>query len=68
MIVEFEYRANQGRMKVDLENFFPNKVGKTRKLFKLMIPNLSSQKIQEIEDWLSGKEERYLEIFREVRK
>lgn len=75
MIVTFEYQKNwtcRGTMTVDLEKFFPNTIRKTKKLFKFMLPNLSSQKIQEIEDWLSGKEEkrykRYLEIFREVRK
>lgn len=56
-------------MIVDLEKFFPNTIRNTKKLFKFTLPNLSSQKIQEIEDWLSGKEDkRYLKLFKEVQE
>ncbi|RZT02921.1 hypothetical protein [Cuneatibacter caecimuris] len=84
MIVTFEYRISWiccGTMTVDLDKFFPNRVGETRKLFRLMVPNLDSQKIREVEAWLSEKEvearlfgknakryKKYLEIFREVQK
>lgn len=75
MIVTFEYQNNRtchNFMIVDFEKFFSNTIRNTKKLFKFMLPNLSSQKIQGIEDWLSGKEDkrykRYLEIFREVKK
>ncbi|MEI1258340.1 hypothetical protein V8Q34_26805 [Blautia sp. JLR.GB0024] len=75
MIVSFEYQNNRTRhnfMTVDFEKFFPNTIRRTKKLFKFMVPNLDSQKIQEIEEWLAGKEDkrykRYLEIFREVKK
>lgn len=72
MIVTFEYQNNwtrHGIMTVDLEKFLPNTLRKSRKLFKFMVPNLDSQKIQEIEDWLSGKEDkRYLKLFEEVQK
>ena len=72
MIVTFEYQNNwtcHGTMIVDLEKFFTNTLRKSRKLFKFMVANLDSQKIQEIEDWLSGKEDkRYLKLFEEVQK
>ena len=56
-------------MIVDLEKFFPNTIRYTKKLFKFTLPNLSSQKIQEIEAWLSGKEDkRYLKLFKEVQE
>ena len=84
MVVTFEYQINWtrcGTMTVDLYKFFPNKARETRKLFRLMVPHLDSQKIQEIEEWLSEKEvearlfkkdarryKKYLEIFKEVEK
>lgn len=72
MIVTFEYQNNRSChniMTVNLKKFFPNTLRKTKKLFKLMVPNLDSQKIQEVEEWLSGKEDkRYLKLFKEVQE
>ena len=72
MIVTFEYQNNwtcHGTMTIDLEKFLPNTLRKTKTLFKFMVPNMDSQKIQDIEQWLSGKEDkRYLKLFKEVQE
>lgn len=85
MMVSFEYwtpRMNRGHLTIDLDKFFPNTQKNVRKLFKLMLPELPSEKVSEVReylrertqpaviDWGSVEKRRaeYLEKYRECQK
>ncbi len=65
MIINFVYP--NGRMSIDLDQFFPTTQRRAKKKFQLMVPNLDQKKVRELKEYLKNHE-KYLRILEAVQR